>query len=69
MRKVEELEEDGFAEKKAILVAGLRPYVWNDGNSREMDMRCEPMPVEQMIVMLEDVKEAKGPGLRWGRCH
>lgn len=35
VRKVEELEEDGFAEKKATLVAGLRPCGWNDVNSRD----------------------------------
>lgn len=50
-------------------MAGLRPYGWNDGNSREMDMGCEPGLAEQMIVMLKDVKGAKGSCVWWGRCH
>lgn len=62
-------KEDGFAEKKASLVAGLRPYGWNDGNSREMDMGCETGSVVQTSVVLEDVKGAKGSGVWWGRCH
>lgn len=62
-------KEDGFAEKKAIVVAGLRPYGWNDGNRREMDMGCEPGSIERMIVMLEDVKGAKGSGVWWERCY
>ena len=44
-------------------MAELRPDGWNDGNSRETDMGCEPGLVEQLIVMLEGVKGTKGSGV------
>jgi len=44
-------------------VTGLRPYGWNDGNSREMDTGCETGLVVQMIVMLGDIKGAMGSGV------